>query len=213
MASSTKGVKFCITKSGATPTTITYTAITKAKPAVVTATTTGLNDGDLITVTGTGMASIDGKSFVVANKSGTDFELEGSDTTGEVAAGTGGTIKHYSAGDMACMCWSSFDLSVDEAGVISTATYCDPSSSVPSAVTSAGSISFAGYVGKSDADYTELLKMVDDGASHFLRIQHPTQGTWVAPITFSNVSYSFPIDGAVEYSGSAVLGSKLVHLL
>ena len=211
-AKSSKGIEIYLSKGSSTPTNLTYTAISKAKPAEVTATTTGLNDGDVVYVTGTGMSSLDGKYFTVANKSGTDFELAGSDSTRETAVGTGGTITTYSQGDLVKLCLSSLTINSDEPSVISTATYCNPSASVASQVVSAGTVNFGAYIDVSSADYLQLLEAVEDGKQRVLRINLPSpEGYLVAPVTVSSMSYDLPIDGAIAVSGSMVLGSKFRH--
>ena len=210
-AVSTKGVEIYLSKGTATPTTVTYTAVTKAKPAVVTGTTTGLADGDVVYITGTGMNQLDGKYFVIANKSPTDFELAGSDTTGATAAGTGGTIKHYAQSDLVKLCLSSLTINAEEPSVISTATYCNPSASVPSQVVSAGTISFGAYVDTASADYLQLLEAEEDGTARVMKILLPGNGYLVAPVTVSSLSWDLPIDGAIAVTGSMVLGSKFKH--
>lgn len=214
MAKSTRGVKVCITKGGSTPTDLSPTAITKAKPAVVTCTGTGVVDGDLVYVTGTGLASIDGKVWVAASATATDIELLGSDTTNDTGTFTGGTAKadHYASGDMECLCLSSLSFNADTPSAISTATYCDPTGSIPSAVVSAGTLDFGGYVDITDADYQELLLAEEDGKERLVRITLPDNGYLVSKLTFSTIAWDLPIDGAVAYSGSAVLGSKFRHL-
>lgn len=210
-ASSTKGVEIYISKGSTTPTTITYTAITKAKPAVVSATVTGVNDGDVVYISGTGLNQLDGKYFVVANKGASDFELAGSDTTGATAAGTGGKIEQYTQGDLVKLCLSSLSINADSPSVISTATYCNPSASVPSQVVSAGTLDFGAYVDKASADYLQLLEAEADGKARVMRIDLPNQGYLVAPVTVSSLSWDIPIDGAISVAGTMVLGSKFQH--
>lgn len=59
----------------------TISAITKANPGVVTATAHGLNDGDYVLLTATGMHQVDGRVYRVANKTTDTFELEGENTS------------------------------------------------------------------------------------------------------------------------------------
>lgn len=213
MASSSKGLKICITKGSATGTETTPTAISGAKPAVVTATATGVVAGDLIYVSGTGMAAIDGKWWVAANASTTSFELSGSDTTGQTftASGTESAL-HYAAGDMQCLCLSSFSYSADTPQAVSTATYCDPSSSIPGAAASAGTVDFAGFVDIKDADYQELLIAAEDGKTRGIRIMFPNNGYLVSALTIAQMTWDLPLDGAIGYSGSGVLATKFKHL-
>lgn len=59
----------------------TITGITKANPAVVTAASHGLADGDFIKLTVLGMREVDSRVFRVANVTASTFELENEDTT------------------------------------------------------------------------------------------------------------------------------------
>jgi len=113
---------------------------------------------------------------------------------------------------MICLCLSSLTFNMDEAGTISTATYCDPSASIPSAVQSAGSLSFAGFVDIKSVDYAELLLAQDDGIQRIVRIMLPGNGYLIAPINFSSIGWDLPLDGAIGYTGSGVLASKMRHL-
>lgn len=59
----------------------TITGITKANPAVVTATAHGFNNGDRVKIVGvSGMVEVNGRTFLVANKTANTFEL--TDTSG-----------------------------------------------------------------------------------------------------------------------------------
>ena len=185
------------------------TAVTAAKPAVVTATQSGV-DGEMVYVTGTGMPSIDNKWWVSASVSASELTLLGSDASDDTFDGPG-SVDRYAEADMECLCWSSLTLNVDEPTTISVATFCDPSATIASAVQAAGTISFAGFVNILDSDYQELLIAADDGLERILRIELPSNGYLVAPVTFAQITWDLPIDGAVGYTGTAVLGTKMVH--
>ena len=206
-----KGVKICIT-DGSAGTSVTPTAITKAKPAEVTATNT-LKDGDIVVIKGSGFSELDGKTFVVANSSSSKFELLGSDTTGSTGTlGATPTATAYPASGLVCLCLSSFTINSDAPGTIDVSTFCDPSASIPSGVGSAGTFDFSGYVDTTSTDYPALLKAVEDGAERYLRVVIPgNNGYIVAPVKFSSVTWDLPIDGAVGYSGSGVFSTKPAH--
>ena len=62
--SSSKGVEIYMGKAEATPLELTPTAISAAKPAVVSlASTTGVSEGDAVKVSGTDFKELDGKTF------------------------------------------------------------------------------------------------------------------------------------------------------
>lgn len=67
-------------------------AITAADPPVATSTAHGFNDGDIIQIAGiVGMVELNGRAFVVDNKSVNDFELKGVKAAGYTAYVSGGT--------------------------------------------------------------------------------------------------------------------------
>ena len=72
-------------------------------------------------------------------------------------------------------------------------------------------LSFAGYVDVAAVDYPALLAAAEDGKQRIIRINLPGNGFIVAPVTVSSITWDLPLDGAVSFSGSAVLGSKPVH--
>jgi len=211
-AKSTKDLQVCITKGDATPTVEVPTTITSAAPAVVTLVGGAGIDGDIVTITGTGMPSLDGKSFVIASATATEYTLLGSDTSGETwGSPVSPSMALYQDADIECLCLSSLVLNVDEPSTISVATFCDPTATIASAVLAAGTISFAGFVNILDSDYQELLDAAADGIERVMRIMLPDNGYLVAPMTFSQVTWDLPLDGAVGYTGTAVLSTAMIH--
>lgn len=68
------------------------TGITKANPAVVSATSHGLSDGDVIRISGVvGMTEVNGKTFIVEELTTGTFALLGVDSTGYGTYGGSGT--------------------------------------------------------------------------------------------------------------------------
>jgi len=217
-ARNTKGLKISVVKPDATPVSETITGATAGKPTTIqVADTTGFAVGDMIKVApgATGLASVDGKWHVitaVASPGTTAFSIDADSTGGTVALGGTPTFSYYaSATALQGICWSELTLNVDEPDTQSVATYCDPTATISSAATSAGSLSFAGFVDIKDADYAMLLDLVDNGNHTAIRIDLPGNGYLFAPVTFSSITWDLPLDGAIGYSGSATLSSKMVH--
>lgn len=215
-AFSSKGTSIYLTKGSATALSLVPTAITNAAPAVVTvADTTGLTDGDLAKVSGTGTA-LDGQVFTVDNVTATTFELVGSDLSGLAGAptlpGAGEKVEAYGATDMVKLCLSSITINNSEPGVISTATFCAPQSSVPSATQEAPTLTITGYVDESAADYKELLLAAKDGKQRVIEVRFPDpHGSLVAAVTLSSMGYEVPIDGAPGYTMTGVLTGPFEH--
>ena len=76
-----------------TEATTNITAITKANPAVVTAASHGLSNGDRVFVASVaGMTEVNNKEFTVANKTTNTFELSGIDSSAFTTYTSGGTV-------------------------------------------------------------------------------------------------------------------------
>ena len=75
-----------------TEATKTISAITKANPAVVTATSHGYSNGDHVWINDVvGMTELNGRRFVVANKTTNTFELSGVNSSNYTTYGSAGT--------------------------------------------------------------------------------------------------------------------------
>jgi len=223
-AKNSKGVTVCVSKAGVTPGAIVPTAIAKSATAgdnrahiTVAAAVAGLKVGDLIKIPtgGTGFKEIDGKTWTVGSidTGGTGFTLNGTNlsaTTGTLAATP--TMQHYADTDMVCLCLSQLQFNAEKGSTISVATYCDPSASIPSASTTAGTVDLGGYVDVTTADYKELLAAEDDGVERIYRIMLPQNGEIVFPGIISSFGWDLPLDGAVAWNASLALGSRPRHL-
>ena len=218
----TKSVQICVAKDGATGSALTITGVTKAKPAVVSATGATFADGDVVTFgnDATGLTEVDGKTFVIKTATG-GFELVGSDTTastGTFAAGTSASNIFQSA-DMQCLCFGSFSISQAGAGgdnSIAAPTFCDPTqkvaSPIPSANAGGSNFSFSGYIDTQAADYAELLKLVESGDGVPMRITLPQHGYLMGVVTFDALTWDIPVDGVMGYNGSGTFTTSLQHV-
>lgn len=216
-AVSTKGLSVYLHKGGVAATELIPTAITKAKPAVVTvAAATGLTKGDVVKLDTTGFKELDGKTFVIGTVDTTanTFELIGADTTASTGVlGANPKAHVYKAADQIKLCLSSIDFSTEQGGSVGVGTFCDPSASIATPPATAGSVTMAGYIDKADLGYGELLKAVEDGASRMLQIVLPQdQGYIVAPLSLSSLGWTTPLEGAIGFTASGSLSSKPVHL-
>lgn len=78
----------------ALPSSNVITGITKANPAVVTATAHPFVNGDKVSISGVvGMVEVNGNVYTVANKATNTFELSGINSTGFTTYTSGGTAK------------------------------------------------------------------------------------------------------------------------
>jgi len=213
-AISTKGLTVHMTKAAATPTALVPTDISLAAPAIVTvADTSGIISGNVVAMANTGFSEIDGKIFIVGVIDATTFELLGSNTVGSTGTlGVSPEANVYIETDMVLICLSALTQNATEPATVSTGTYCDPTTSIPSAVIEAGTLTLDGYVDVTSDDYQELLDAEEDGLSRTVRVTLPNNGYLIAPMVVSLITWDLPLDGAIAYSGTAVLGSKLKHV-
>ena len=90
-----QNTRFFIQKLGTNGSAKTITAITAAKPAVVTSTAHALATGDVVTIAAVvGMTQLNGQSFMIKVTAANTFELVGSDTTGTTYT-SGGTATPF----------------------------------------------------------------------------------------------------------------------
>lgn len=211
---STKGLKIWMEKATASALMLEPTAITKAKPAVVTvASSTGVAPGDPIAVSGTGFAELDGQSFVAGAVTATTIELVGSDTT--LSTGTLGADPELSiipVGDMCELCLAGIDLGDNAPTAISVATFCNPTASVPGNP-AAATVGFTGYVDAEDPCYSELLQAVEDGLPRTIKVDLPGgNGYFLMEVIIGSVGYTIPIEGAVGFTFTGTQSTSLRHI-
>ena len=215
-AKSTKGVKICVVKGGATSVNLSdITAVPNAKPAVITvASTTGIVVGNIIDIpAGATGTSLDGKSWIVGALTATTLTLTGSNTTADTfTAAPTVDVVGYPETDMECLCLASLTFNPEAAQTVSVATFCDPTASIPGAVVGAGTLDFTGFVDTTTTEYAELIKMDADGQERIWRITLPNNGYIMFPGTLATFNWDIPIEGAVGYAGTIALGSKPRHL-
>ena len=84
---------------------VAITDATQADPVVVTSNSHALNDGDTIHIADVvGMTELNGRQFVVANKTTNTFELRGEDGTSHTAYASGGTFaRDFTSANTAAM--------------------------------------------------------------------------------------------------------------
>ena len=214
--SSSKGVEIYMGKAEATPLELTPTAISAAKPAVASlASTTGVSVGDAVKVSGTDFKELDGKTFVVGTiVDDTSVELVGSDTSSSTATlGSTPVLTVYAADDVIKLCLASLAITADTPATVSTATFCDPTASIPSAIQQAGSIAITGWIDPTCEDYREILLAEEDAEKRVFYIVLPNDmGVIMCEGTMSAITFDVPIDGALGFSTTLVLSSKPVHL-
>lgn len=209
-AYSTKGLNVYLAKSTATIVTLTPTAISKAKPAVVTvASTTGVTAGDVVKPLNTGFTEIDGKTFTIGTVTGTSVVLTGSDTTGSAnsLAGTP-TISITKKTDMVRLCLSEMTIDPSSTNQIDASTFCADQTILGK--TTLGGISVSGFLDKADLGLDELVKADEDGLTRTFKIELPnSQGSLVGAVTIAGFSASTPIEGAIAFTATGNQSDKI----
>jgi hypothetical protein len=219
-ASNSKGVTIRMLRSSASGISITPTGASKADPSVIAAAalmTTANGDIASLAADSTGLKSIDGKAWPVGGIAGTgtptSFTLLGSkaaNDSGTFAAGTAITV--YRPADFITLCLSQFSVNPGSTSTTSTATFCDPTSSVPSAVSEAGTVDIGGYIDITAADYQEMLAWDAASGSRLFDIVLPNNGDIIFHGTLASMNWDIPIDGALAWSATMTLDEKPRHL-
>lgn len=210
-AHSTATVEFWLT-TGAPVSGDMTAAPTQGKPTAIAGVLTNAADGDVVVCSGTNWGSVD-RVQIASNVQASTFDLLGCDSTRE-SAGTAvaGSFQHYDVTKMTKLCPSSFTDNSTTPGSVSVATFCDPSQTIPSPTTDAGSATLEGYVDVCDADYQALYEAYEMQDQRYLKIDLGDAGGYlIMPVTAVSMNWDLPIDGAVSYSIEFIKGSATKH--
>lgn len=212
-AYSTKGLQIWL---GGTepPEALVPTAISAAKPAMVTVANTAVV-GDMVYVTATGFPELDGKWFPVGAPTATEFELVGSDTTGSTGAlAATPSISLYAqadAFDLSCIA-KTITFNSDAPAAIQAGTYCDPTLAITSPIIPPTTVEIGGNINIGDPAYGELIDAEADGAERSMDIILPFgQEHIVGPAVVSLVTWDLPVDGVQGFTATMTCASKPVH--
>ncbi len=213
---STTGLKIRMSKAGITPAKVVPTAISSAKPAVVTVATTGMADGQLVLMSGTGFPELDGKAFIVSGLSPTEFSLTGSDTTATTGtlAATPAAVYYSDTVDMIGLCTDAIDISSETSSPVGTPTFCDESAQIPGPKPGAGTWTLGLYLDVSEPGYLALLAAEADGLERQFKVTFPGgNGDLVASGVVSSVGMgSIAVGQPVQLTAVVDLKAKAVHL-
>jgi hypothetical protein len=206
-------------KPGSSPAPITITAATNAKPSVATVSGTDIGKfktGDVVLVKGTGLKSLDDKTFAVGVITGNTLALAGSDASGETAGATAGNITNYSTADMVEFCVSSIEYAQAAAQAINVGTTCDPSAQI-AGEPQAGTVSVTGFQDYAKPGFLEFLAAVSDQQPRILQIKFPPSAApsgnaqMIFPaVTATGFGETWTVGQAAGFTGEFTLGTKPV---
>lgn len=218
-AFSTKGLTVWLErKPGSAPAPVTASNITNSKPAVATVGSTSIASfhvGDLVTVAGSGMAGIDGGSFIVTALDDVAYTvtLGGSDASGSTAASTTGSLTNLTT-DFVEFCVGTIEYQQAAAQAISVGTTCDPSAQI-AGEPQAGTVSVTGFIDYAKPGFLELKKAVNDQLPRTIWVRLPTtavpsgNGAILYPqAVASGYSETFGVGQAAQFTAEFTLGSR-----
>lgn len=134
---------------GVAPSNHVITAVTKAKPAVVSVVSaTGLAVGDIVVPSGTGFASIDDMPFRVSAVAALDITLEDSDTTDEAGTADAGDLDEY---NLIELCVANFNANQPAGATLDVTTMCDVARKTLTGLPGQGTWTANGFWNVSDA--------------------------------------------------------------
>lgn len=216
-AVSTKDVNIYFSKTAGTPVVAaapTGSAGSEATMAVTTGSGVAL---DALKIRGTGINSIDQACMAKSDFADAgSLELLGIDG-GFATAKAPTTLQVFGENDWIKLCLSELSINSNDPNTVSVATYCNPQAVMESAVQEAGTFGFGGYMSTCDTDYPELYRLCADQSEVLILIDLGNvdtckQGYLLAEgVCSSNMAWSLPLDGAIEYSGSVLLQNKFRH--
>lgn len=216
-ATNNKNTKIKISGAYSTFTTLVPTAISLAKPAVVSlASVAGIAVGDPIKIPtgGTGFSELDGNLWVVGavNTVGNTISLLGSNTVGSTGTlDATPTIQHAPASNMISLTCTlnEFTVNSETPGQISAATYCDPSAQISNPVFAAGNIQLRGNLDSADAGLAALLAAEADGLERLVIAELQNNGYLIAPVEITVINYEIPIDNKQSFTSQMLMKSKM----
>jgi hypothetical protein len=214
-ARNSKGVRVHMINTTATATDISadVDSVTAAAPAVLVGTGFTAVTGEYVYIDGTGVSAIDGQFWPVGEgSSATNIILLGSDNSaGGTTLDVGFTADLYTEADFIDLCLSSLEISRDVPGTISTATFCDTTSTVSNVVVQAGTVAIGGFVDVTSADYSAILAADADGAKRTFRLYLPDNGYLVFQGTIAGFNIQVPVDGALTWTAQITLSTAPKH--
>lgn len=191
----------------------TITAITKANPGVVSSTSHGFSNGDIVVLSIQGMAQLDGVACRVANVAANSFELEGVDTT------TYGTFTSGTATEV--LTWNTFaslqsiSLPNQEANTIDITTIHDTQSQETLGIAGAVSGTMSGLFAPTETAVAQLRTATRTTTPRVFRITFETgvialfnadvsagQGFDMQQNAAATASYSLTIKRFINYYSS-----------
>jgi hypothetical protein len=223
-AFSTKGLTVWLEqKPGPTPTPVTITAATNSKPSVVTVSSIDVTKfvaGDIVTMAGTGISSLDGKSFIVGDVDDATFAitLNGSDASSATASATAGTITNMTTAFVE-FCTATLEYQQQAAQAISVGTTCNPSAQI-AGEPQAGTVSITGFVDYDLPGFLELKQALDDQLPRNIWVKLPVSavpsgnGAIIYPgAVASGYSESFGVGQASTFTAEFTLSSRPVEIV
>jgi hypothetical protein len=174
-----------------------------------------LTPGMLVRPMDTGFAEIDNKVFPIGAVNGDQITLLGSDTSKSMGTlnVVDGKLQIWNGAGLVRLCLTGFTFNPETPGTNNVGTYCNPSATLPSVATSAGTATLSGWIDKDNLGYQELVDAADDAVERIFSIVLPQdQGEIVAPITFSSMTWDIPLDGGMAFTATGALGANPRHL-
>ena len=203
---------------GTAPAKLTPTTITKAKPAVMTATAPpgGWLVGAPVYMQGTGFPELDNHFFTVGNPVTNTVALVGSDTTASTAtlATTGAEALVYDSAALTSLCLSSVTYNLETPGTVNVGTYCNPKATLPSTAGAPGTMTLAGYIDVQDSAYPAVYAATKDGQERLISILlGKGQGEIVQTATLAGMTWDLPMgDGGMAWTATANLKTDPEHI-
>jgi len=147
---------------------LTITAITKANPAVVTATNTFVG-GEIIQIDAVGgMVETNGRAYVVAVPTGTNFQLKGVDSTSYTTYVSGGTATPQTMTTVGNI--KDFDIQPDKPAEIDVTNLASTRKEFRIGLAGSWTMTSTMDIDSSDTGQAELTKAQNDGLSRVLTV-------------------------------------------
>jgi len=191
-------------------------SFTAAAPAHLTGTGLTMAAGDVVSISGSNVAGLDGVWVIGAGATATDVILLGSDLTTATAGAlpVGAIVTHYDAAmvtDFSCLI-QDLNIQLNEDGSVPVGTFCSPSAAISVPPATVGTVVLPGILDVTDAGFKLLDAAAKARKKVIVTLELKKNGWIVFEGTLGRLTYTIARGDAYKFSVTITLSTDPRHL-